>query len=281
MRYRLHECGLVTILPEKKNIVVPPKEHGSKGKTYYIDWAIYRLIVSSAVKQYQNKVNNLVFLTLTFPNDISEEDANKCWSKYIDNLKLNYKLNSYVAVKELTERNRPHYHAIFDLPFQPIANLNRAWCATFPTYVNHSSNAARLPVGKNKAVVKDVVRITKYIGKYVSKARNTRYRARCYFISRNVRSSPRELTETEYREFYDTFNPRVKASEFFSIAYTPDVVFPDSDIYNAKLLKDAKIRRETSAKSSKGTKGTKQRGEQRSKVHQGFGIEPNCLFDSE
>jgi len=284
-RYRLHECGLVTVSSNPQNRVIPHKSNGKKTKSYYIDWRIYREIISSAVVQFENKVNNIVFLTLTFPEDISEENANNAWIKFAKNLKNNYKLHSYVCVKEFTELGRPHYHALLDIPFFNIKDVNNAWCSAFRDYCSSSPNAARLPTGKNKSVVNDVVRVAKYLGKYVAKGvrDGRRYRTRCYFITRNIRSRPRELTHDEYVFLCDNFNTShvVREDNYSAITYIRDVVFPSGEVDKPKSLANDKSGRTKKKATGSVVKKIRKDGFKCEQIRKIGQIEPNLNFDSE
>lgn len=195
-RFRLYENGTVTITsgrcPFTEEHRDRVKANGKRIKTYSIDTRIYRKIVSSAVNLYRNKINRIIFLTLTFPGNITEKDANICFSKFMDNLKTNYDVKNYIAVKEFTQAGVPHYHLLADYPFFDIRRINNAWCNTFPITVPGSKNAVRLPKN-NKAVVKDLYRTIKYVCKYFGKSREVKYKSRCFFISHDVLSSPVEI----------------------------------------------------------------------------------------
>lgn len=195
-RFRLYENGTVTITsghcPFTDEHREKVRQSGKRIKTYSIDTRIYRKIVSSAVNLYRHKTNKIIFLTLTFPGYITEEDANICFSKFMDNLKTNYYVENYIAVKELTQAGIPHYHLIADYPFFDIRRINNAWCNTFPITVPGSKNAVRLPKN-HRAVVKDLYRTIKYVCKYFGKSKDIKYKSRCFFISHNCLSSPVEI----------------------------------------------------------------------------------------
>ena len=195
-RFRLHENGTLTITSgqcpwseDRKDIV---RENGKRIKKYRIDARIFRKIVSSAVNLYRNKINKIVFLTLTFPGYITEKDANICFSKFMDNLRTNYYVENYIAVKEFTEAGVPHYHLLADYPFIDIRRLNSAWCNTFPINLPGSKNAVRLPKN-HKSIVKDLHRVVKYICKYITKSQDFNYSERCHFISHEICSSPVDI----------------------------------------------------------------------------------------
>lgn len=231
-KYRLFENGNITVSGTHKR-VTPDKSNGFKEKTYTIDWKVYRELVSATVNLFDRKKNEVIFLTLTFPIDIDEKQANVCFSTYLDNLKKTYKLESYVAVKEFTKIGRPHYHLLADLPFTSIKRLNSAWCQCIFTVTANtecfSSNAVRLPEKKNRSVVKEMGAIVRYLAKYIGKSRGELYRGRCFFVSRNVRSRPRELTTECFHELCDTFETRTVANKYTAIVMTKKTVFPNRE----------------------------------------------------
>lgn len=231
-KYRLFENGNITVSGTHKR-VTPDKSNGFKEKTYTIDWKVYRELVSATVNLFDKKKNEVIFLTLTFPIDIDEKQANACFSTYLDNLKKTYKLHSYVAVKEFTKIGRPHYHLLADLPFTSIKRLNSAWCrCVFTVTANSecfSNNAVRLPAKKNRSVVKEMGAIVRYLAKYIGKSRGELYRGRCFFVSRNVRSRPRELTTECFHELCDTFETKTVANKYTAIVMTKKTVFPNRE----------------------------------------------------
>lgn len=227
----LFENGNLTVSGVHKR-TVPDKLNGLKEKTYCIDWSIYRELVSSTVNLFDRKKNEVIFLTLTFPIDIDEKTANVCLSTYLDNLKKTYKLNAYVGVKELTKKNRPHFHLLCDIPYQDINRLNRSWCNSIYSCTSdpaaYSRNAVRLPSKKNRSVVRDIGAIVRYLAKYIGKSRGV-YAARCYFVSRNVRSRKRELNTFTFHELVDTFETRTIANKYTSVIMVKGTLFPNRE----------------------------------------------------
>lgn len=74
-----------------------------------------------------NRSKNTKFLTLTFNHDISLDDANYEFDKFIKRLKYHMKKNKvrkslkYFCVPEFQSCGRPHYHLLlFDFDFYPI-----------------------------------------------------------------------------------------------------------------------------------------------------------------
>lgn len=191
---------------------------GHREKKYRITPSIYWKIASSAIKQFQERQNKLTFLTFTFPDDISEELANVGMSRFLDNFKKTYDLRSYIWTKELTERGRPHFHAICDFPYQPIHEINDAWCSAIGM---GAKNAVRLP--PDGSVVKNFDSLLRYMCKYISKSFNTEYKARCYSISRNVLAKPVTVYHEGVVEYMKNTEWKVKHAEHFSV-YTVEKI---------------------------------------------------------
>jgi hypothetical protein len=193
---------------------VPDKENGNRRKCYEMDYTAYRKLASSCVNMFATKRYNPVFFTFTIPTGIiTEQQANKCFSKLLENLTKNYKLHSYVWTKEIGGGTNIHYHVIFDIPF---SNLNRIKLAWFHSYRHIDSrfanNNLRLPL-EQKATINTLDKCLRYICKYATKARKREYQARCYGISRNIQSRPRDLTQDEFYLLINSF-PDIKTYNF-------------------------------------------------------------------
>lgn len=160
----------------------------TKKKEFYITPKIRRKISSGAALMAleKTKSENLIFLTLTFPFDLSENEANEYWSKFAENLKENYKCTAFISVKELTKSGRPHFHCLLRMPYQRISKINRAWCMTWREKHNWVSNAVRTE--KGNMVVRSVRRAVRYCTKYVCKSmeEKVKYNSRCVFLSHNI-----------------------------------------------------------------------------------------------
>lgn len=199
--FRFYENGNITVTANINRTGRDHDSYVSAGKTqkkYSINSDQYRKLQCASINLFRQRINRVIFLTLTFPGQISEREANICLSRFLDNLSTNYKLNNYVAVKELTKAGTPHFHILADIPYKNIRAVNKAWCNSYRNYFGFSPNAVRLPVGRGRAIVKDMERAVKYISKYVSKARFSKdsartpieYLARCIFISHGIISKP-------------------------------------------------------------------------------------------
>lgn len=236
-RIRLHENGNITITgyaytdtEDQNNLddnARPEKvAAGKTTKSFYINNRHYRAVSSSAVKLWQKKQNAIIFVTLTFPQDIDEGNANICFSKFVENLKVTYKLRQYIAVKELTEAGRPHFHCLFDLPFTDVYRLNRAWTKTFSEFMPGSVNALRLGSPQHGTVVKDINRCVKYLTKYMTKIKDSdrnKYKSRCIFMSRDLKSCPVDIEEADLRQLVDRFHWRKLQYEYCTIVLLKDI----------------------------------------------------------
>jgi hypothetical protein len=230
LKYTLYENGVITVTPIFEHSV-PDKSNGLKKKTYEINTAIYRSIASAAVNLWAAKRNSIVFFTLTFPFIPSEGEANVCFSRFMDNLKLNYGLKNYIATKERGEKGGLlHYHCLFDLPFRDIKVLNSAWCATFRDRHPGSPNAVCLPDPRNGgAVIRSQARCVKYICKYVSKSRFQKFEKPCYFISREIRSVGRELHAREVTMLQDSCENYERIRDHYKLIVLKDAYFSKFD----------------------------------------------------
>ena len=200
--------------------IVPDKMNGLKTKTYVIDRSQYRTIASSAVNLWEQRKNNITFFTLTFPFNADEVQANDCFSKFMENLKLNYGLSNYIASKERGEKginHKIHYHCLFDLPYISITKLNKAWCNTFRAIAPFSGCAVQLPKRPNGgSVVRSQERCVKYICKYISKSIGVVFSKPCYFISRNILSKPTELTPEQVTMLENSCGVKTFSHEYFT-----------------------------------------------------------------
>jgi len=199
VKYTLYENGNITIC-SSHNRQVPDPINGKKQKFFEIDKSEYRKIASSAVNLWEQRQNKIIFFTLTFPFDVSEKVANVCYSKFMDNLKANYGLKNYISTKERGEVGRGyiHYHCLFDIVYNDITKINKAWCNTFRSFAPYSGCAVRLPPRRNGgAVVQTQERCVKYLAKYVAKSVGVKFEKPCVFISRSILSRPQEISQND------------------------------------------------------------------------------------
>jgi len=200
---KLYEDGTIIDYAWSPGAKRPPggRVNGSKKKSFELTGKHKRFIRSSAIRQALTAKYRLLFATLTFPMAIDQKDANKCFSNFTDNLKTNFNLHSYVAVKENhpgtkkggtgIAKGRPHFHVILDIPYTDYKILNRAWCSSFSDFMPSSNNA--FTTG-NRPIVSSLDDVTRYITKYITKATDAQSEVkpttRQYFISQNVHCQP-------------------------------------------------------------------------------------------
>lgn len=92
---------------------------------------IQAMDLSNSWQEGLNRKVNHVFFTVTFEESNIDSwygnSANVALSKWLENCKKNYKMSSYVWVREYTKELVPHYHVIATMPFISISKLNKAW----------------------------------------------------------------------------------------------------------------------------------------------------------
>lgn len=247
---RLYEDGTLTVCRSIKGVHRPKSQGGralgKRKKTFALNSRKKRTIRSSAIRQFITRKRKILFCTLTFPKTVTHEYANKCFSKYVENLSKNYALKSYVCVKENHESGNPHFHCLFDIPFQDFKLLNKAWNHTFNDRFKFSPNA--FTTGRRK-FAEDIRQVGSYITKYITKAefRNIsneeliklswqellkieieyiKYQkliaTRTYFISENVLSRPQIISENNMIYLITRFEHKVFFSDQYTIYFLKD-----------------------------------------------------------
>jgi len=164
------------------------RECGSKEKSFGIDFKTYSAIADRTAWMYQNRQNKLIFIALTLPElktELNENQLNEAFSRFIENLRENYHLRHYLAVREGDGINkRYHYHCIFDIRFTSFTRLNSAWCHSLSDFCNFSKNAFRTK--KKSYFIRDVAGAVRYISKYVSKTIGEKSKTRIFFCDRET-----------------------------------------------------------------------------------------------
>jgi hypothetical protein len=164
------------------------KECGTIEKTYGIDFQTYNQIADRTAFMYHNRKHKLIFAALTIPptkTEINGNLLNEAFSKFIENLRTNYDLLHYIAIREGDGLNtRYHYHVIFDVRYISFIKLNSAWCHALRDICDFSNNAFRT---KSKSFyIKDIAGAISYITKYISKEIGTRSDSRVFFCDRET-----------------------------------------------------------------------------------------------
>ena len=164
---------------------------GNMKKNYCTDDIVYRKIASAShylIKS--NQENKNIFFTLTFPpfhKYLSNNEANKLFSQFFENLRRRRGIHGYVAVRENgTKRGRLHYHCLVNMPYVSFRDLNDYWCSVISDYCNYSANA--LQTDRHNRIVHDATGAMRYVCKYFTKSRGQKSESRLVFISNNLLS---------------------------------------------------------------------------------------------
>jgi len=233
---KLYEDGTITITPlhkrtgqlseiakaERAKIL---KERGKIEKVFRFSSREKRHVKSSAIRLFHARKNSIKWFTLTFTNkDISEVDANKCLSKFLENLKKNYHANDYVIVRESENKNGSyhlHYHCLLDIPYKSFAKLNNAWCRACSGFMSYSPNA--LTSGKKK-IIDNIQGLCGYITKYIGKS-DQESKTRVYFISEGAQSKPAVINFNNYVYLTTSFESRSIVKDHFTIIFLKNFAF--------------------------------------------------------
>jgi hypothetical protein len=163
-----------------------------KKKTYKIDYMTYRKLASASHSLVKNSPHKVLFLTLTFPkfkhDEITDKQANECFSKFVENMRTNYQSGGYIAVRERgSVTHRLHFHLLIDLPFIDFRIINGSWLHSVSDFCIFSNRA--LFSDKKARFILDPIRATKYVCKYFAKVREES-ESKIYFISNNLIIKP-------------------------------------------------------------------------------------------
>lgn len=199
---KLSEC------PKKRRLQML----GTRKKKFRITSRHYRMLASAGHLMLKTAKNKAVFFTLTFPKykrDVTEQEHNEYFSKYMENLRRNYSLNAYIAVRERGEiGGRLHYHVIADMPFINYGILNDVWINTISFICNYSNCA--LQTDKGKSVIYDTAGSIRYMCKYFTKARGQESDSRLIFIGGIRLFNKIEEADPETGEIYTRKESTIK-----------------------------------------------------------------------
>jgi hypothetical protein len=177
------------------------KDNGEKEKWFSINWKVYRILSSAAHYMIKEQKHKNIFLTLTFGkfknHEITDKEANKCISKFLENIRTNYDCSGYIGVRERgAKSNRLHFHFLLNIPFVDFTILNNSWNHAISDYC-HFSNCALQTDKRYSAVIYNPARAIRYVCKYFSKTINLEYKSRVYFISNNLLKTKYEAEEVQ------------------------------------------------------------------------------------
>jgi len=167
----LHRNGDIVTCSPGYHLLTPEEAFklGKTAKVYGSPNGLYRTLCGVACELWYQKRYKPIFITLTTRDNVQVENLTPCLTNFLKNLKQNYGLYSYLWVCELQKRGSAHYHLVMDIPFVPIAKLNKAWCKAISSVSRPSVNAVRLSPGWG-GVIKSQDRVVKYVCKYISKS---------------------------------------------------------------------------------------------------------------
>lgn len=164
------------------------RNEGKKQKTFGIDFKTYSAIADRCAWMYQHRTHKLIFVVLSLPSfkyEPTEQQLNESFSKFIENLRENYHLRHYLAVREGDGIfTRYHYHCILDIRYTPFIKLNAAWNRSISDFCAWSPCAFRT---KPKSYfIRDVAGAVRYISKYIAKCIGERSESRIFFCDRET-----------------------------------------------------------------------------------------------
>jgi len=218
---RITEQQIYKLIEKNKERSALAKENKKAGiepepRYYEIDTPAKRKIRCAAAAQFwtKRKKFKVIFVTLTMSDSLkmSHELSNKALILYLQNLKNNYELKSYVGVHEYQKNGASHYHFLLEIPRTDFKKLNDAWCGSISTvlgYTFYSGCAVRVGMYKNGKKISNFVQsprdAVRYITKYITKcagrngggANGLKRTKKVYFISNNIRNTEASIKQTD------------------------------------------------------------------------------------
>jgi len=196
--FRLHSNGDITITTGHSRVFLNNRRKKSK-YTYFVNYDTYRKLAGAAVRMFQKKKNEIIFITYTTKQIIEHGEVNRVFAKHLKNLRENYGLNSYLWIAERQKRGAIHYHCLFDIPYIDIRNINRSWGRTLNAN-NFRSSVNSVQIAKNwGAIVKNPAYAVRYFCKYATKVRGEYYNAKIFNYSHNITPKTIEIDYDEFR----------------------------------------------------------------------------------
>lgn len=248
---KLYEDGTITITPLHRRTghlseVIKAerakrlKEIGKIKKVFRFTGPEKRRVKSSTIRMWHTRKNSIKWFTLTFTKKVAEAEANKCLSKFLDNLKLTYHANNYVIVREHENKAGEyhlHYHCVVDMPFANFKRLNNSWCRACAGVMPWSANA--LTSGKTK-IIDNIQGLISYITKYITKGKDVESETRLYFISHNTESQPAIINFNNYIYLTTTFESKTIVKDHFTIIFLKNFAYLP-EMFLLKTIEKRKI----------------------------------------
>ncbi len=227
-RFTLYKSGLLVVT----KINSRNREPGAVKSMVERNFKVKKSVVQSAcIALWQNKTSeHCLFLTFTIPFDIDEKKLVKIWNSLLNNLRVSYKINNYVWVKEYQKNGRLHYHIIIDRVWVDIESLQETWNVCIKNVTGRMPkyrNSVRL--GFNP-IIRSVQRIKNYLSKYITKNEDgslTCFKGRAYGYTSSF-VVKREIEIFEFQNFFsEKYKVKLIANTKFYLLY---VVFDYFDI---------------------------------------------------
>lgn len=183
---RVYKNGLVIFYSANKR---PGRSHdilkdlAKKKRSYSVKRTKLQSACVSAWLAKKSKF--MLFVTFTFPFDVTEQTGASCFNSLLNNLRNNFKVTTYVWVKEMQKTGRLHYHIIVDRNRIDIKAVQKTWNNVITNITGVTpdfNNSVRL--GPNP-VVYSVERVKRYLSKYISKTEN-KFSRKAYGYTENL-----------------------------------------------------------------------------------------------
>lgn len=183
---------------------------GKKEKTFGVNGQNYRKLASAAHYLVKESDNKVLFLTLTFPKfkkQVSNNEINNYFSKFVENLRANYNCGGYVAVREFGKKaNRVHFHLLISIPFIRFPVLNAIWCNCIKDICYSSKNA--VTSDPKTRFITNPGRALRYVCKYFAKTKGQFSASRLIFLSNNLVQKPRRAVDFKYYPLDNYWKPK-------------------------------------------------------------------------
>jgi len=218
----LYKSGLLVV---SKPVYCDPEREvrTARERKYIIKRSAVRSACIDAWEKRRTKF--MFFFTVTMPRAVNETDCARAWELFLNNLRKNYKITSYVWVKERQKNSRLHYHIIVDRNRINAKKLQATWENSFKTitgFTHNFHNSVRL--GRDP-VVRSIKAVCNYLSKYFAKDCNGNlrtYSKRCFGNSNGIQFK-RNITEAEFKKIW--VNCRIKLvfeHSFFNVYQVVD-----------------------------------------------------------
>ena len=214
MIIKAHYNGNITVTnaknPKNKQLHELNLSDRTKKRVYKLTYSKYRQLAGNSAKMFEAKTNQILFLTFTIKDNITDTaNTNKAWSYFLNLMKKRHGLNNYLWVAERQKRGAVHYHCLLDTPFINYSEWKRIFSSTFKKFGIKASKQNSVSASKYRgAIVRNVEMALKYITKYISKSINKElnisFSGRNYAFTNDINVKPLTITYEQYLEVINT-----------------------------------------------------------------------------